>query len=33
MMIATPVRAKGCVIKGVDPDAELQVSQILTTLV
>lgn len=33
MMIATPVRAKGCVIKGVDPDAELRVSQILTTLV
>ena len=33
MMISTPLRAKGCVIKGVDPSAERQVSQILSKVV
>lgn len=33
MMITTPGRAKGCVLKGVDPDAELRVSDLLSKVV
>ena len=33
MMITTPVRAKGCVLKGVDPDAETRVSRLLSKIV
>ena len=33
MMIRTAVRAKGCVLKGVDPDAESRVSQLLSKIV
>ncbi len=33
MMISTPLRAKGCFIKGVDPDAELRVSRLLSKIV
>lgn len=33
MMITTPLRAKGCVLKGVDPEAETRVSQLLSNIV
>lgn len=33
MMIRTAVRAKGCVLKGVDPEAESRVSQLLSKIV
>ena len=33
MMITTPGRAKGCVLKGVDPEAELRVSDLLSKVV
>lgn len=33
MMITTPVRAKGCVLKGVDPEAEARVSRLLSKIV
>ncbi len=33
MMISTPLRSKGCFIKGVDPDAELRVSGLLSKIV
>lgn len=33
MMITTPVRAKGCVLKGVDPKAETRVSRLLSKIV
>ena len=33
MMITTPLRAKGCVLKGVDPDAEKRVSNLLSNIV
>lgn len=33
MMISTPVTAKGCVLKGVVPEAELQVSQLLSKVI
>ncbi len=33
MMINTPVRAKGCFLKGVDPEAELRVSDLLSKIV
>ena len=33
MMITTPVRAKGCVLKGVDPQAEAKVSRLLSKIV
>ncbi len=33
MMITTPVMAKGCFLKGVDPDAESRVSQLLARIV
>ena len=33
MMISTPVRAKGCFLKGVIPDAERRVSQLLSKVV
>ncbi len=33
MMITTPLRAKGCFLKGVDPEAEDRVSQLLSTIV
>ena len=33
MMITTPARAKGCVLKGVNPDAEVQVSDLLSKVV
>lgn len=32
MMISTPLRSKGCFIKGVDPDAELRVSRLLSKI-
>ena len=33
MMITTPLRAKGCVLKGVDPEAEKRVSNLLSNIV
>ena len=33
MMISTPVMAKGCFLKGVDPDAERRVSKLLSRIV
>ncbi len=33
MMISTPIRAKGCFLKGVDPAAEVRVSQLLSRIV
>ncbi len=33
MMISTPLRSKGCFLKGVDPDAELRVSRLLSKVV
>ena len=33
MMITTPLRAKGCVLKGVDPQAETKVSRLLSKIV